>query len=251
MLDNGDGHIDFGEPDASQVVDGDLDNVAWFSQDYNGFHWWYSHTLEGVVYGDGEQKKLGNGLTAAYSYEENLRFPVMFNTATRFVYTPRGQGQEILHRLVHKRNSQWVDSVGVYAIDCEERSDYEDIKFSVNEQWISLKASDYIHEFDGVCFLGIIPTSRDAWVFGTSVFEGYYTIFDQSDVENARIGIAPHASSEKDLVSFAELPKKKVGSVVWELTSIYQSYGWLGGIPLIGHILKFIGGIYYSIFGVE
>ena len=51
---------------------------------------------------------------------------------------------------------------------------------------------------------------------------GYYSIHDNSDHKNAKIGWAPHATSPKENVVLADSPETDVSDVLYECTSIYN-----------------------------
>ena len=51
---------------------------------------------------------------------------------------------------------------------------------------------------------------------------GYYSIHDNSDHKNAKIGFAPHATSKKKNVVDANAPETDVSEITQECTSIYE-----------------------------
>jgi hypothetical protein len=51
--------------------------------------------------------------------------------------------------------------------------------------------------------------------------KGYYTIFDNDDHANAKMGFAPHANSSKVKVEKMAKPTTDISDVLWETT-------WLG-----------------------
>jgi hypothetical protein len=50
---------------------------------------------------------------------------------------------------------------------------------------------------------------------------GYYTIFDNDDHANAKMGFAPHANSSKVKVEKITKPTTDIMDILWEIT-------WLG-----------------------
>jgi len=53
---------------------------------------------------------------------------------------------------------------------------------------------------------------------------GYYTVHDNIDPTKAKMGFAPHATSNKRNVATAFTPSNSVESLRWELTFIYEIY---------------------------
>jgi hypothetical protein len=60
-----------------------------------------------------------------------------------------------------------------------------------------MKPQDYIINLSGTCFLGFVPHPGSYYLIGTGLMGGYYTIHDNSDHANARIGFVPHLDSSK------------------------------------------------------
>ena len=249
FLDGGEGHIDFGEPDASQIVDGDINNVVWFDQESNETHVWYHTSLDAIEFG--EEEYFENGRAARYNYPLDSRYPVILSTGSNVFIAPDGLGWEILLRLTKDKVSQYIPEANIFAIECAQREDYEDIRFNVNEHWVQLRAEDYIGKTEGVCYIKIVPGWFPAWVFGTSVLEGYYTIFDNADHDDAKIGIAPHVNSDKDVLESGSFPTTSLHDIVWELTPIFEVYSAFSDLPVdLYPIFKILGNIWLQVFGV-
>ena len=71
------------------------------------------------------------------------------------------------------------------------------------DYWIEY--NDLVDEYDAAeadtCLLAIIDDYQVSyWLLGDAFLKGYYTIHDNSDHANAKMGFAPHATSSKSLV---------------------------------------------------
>lgn len=64
------------------------------------------------------------------------------------------------------------------------------------------------------------------WLLGDAFLMGYYSIHDNEDHDNARVGFAPHKTSNKpDIVDFdASSIKSFYSDLLWEKTWIYDWY---------------------------
>lgn len=137
--------------------------------------------------------------------------------STNFIYAPEGLANELILRMVIDNTYNILDS-GIYTIDCGERDRYEDIFLLVDGKWLQFRARDYIIEHAAGCIIGIVPLKQESWVFGTSLFQGYYTVFDNRDHNDAAIGFAPAHLSDKYSVTSGSPPKAYVKEYLWELT---------------------------------
>ena len=72
------------------------------------------------------------------------------------------------------------------------------IEFLINGYWVEMLPQDYINkasvDSDSECFLGLIPSSVDFFVFGDTFMRGFYVIHDDPQ---GLVGIVPHANSYK------------------------------------------------------
>ena len=87
---------------------------------------------------------------------------------------------------------------------------------------------------DGECFLGIASNTQDYWLLGDVFLRGYYSIHDNDDIYNAKIGFVPHTDSLKKNIEFvANSPEANVGDVLWELSWLFEVYNFLkiDGLP--------------------
>ncbi len=94
---------------------------------------------------------------------------------------------------------------------CAEKSKYEKVylwiddyrfEISVDDYWIAY--SEIARESDSTtsdtCLIAIVDSPSSFWLVGDAFLKGYYTIHDNDDHANARMGFAPHATSSKGLV---------------------------------------------------
>jgi len=66
---------------------------------------------------------------------------------------------------------------------------------SVDDYFIVFPADGW---YDEQCVLGFLDgEGQDYWLLGDVFMRGYYSIHDNSDHKNAKIGWAPHATSTK------------------------------------------------------
>jgi len=94
----------------------------------------------------------------------------------------------------------------------------------IGGNWIQISVSDYILRFSGTCILAFVPIDASFWLAGIPLLSGYYTVHDNTDPTNAKMGFAPHATSKKVNVATAFKPSNSVEALRWELTFIYDIY---------------------------
>lgn len=128
----------------------------------------------------------------------------------------------------------------------------------IADKLFQVAAKDYVIEMDGVCLLAFVVHPQEFWLLGDAFLMGYYSIHDNDDHANARIGFAPHSTSTKpEIVDFpAASIEHTFESVAWEKTWIYDWYWfwqleWLAGIPVLdGNWLYYLPGwIWAALFG--
>ena len=81
-------------------------------------------------------------------------------------------------------------------------SNFPDLYFMFDEKWIKVEASEYVFDVstadDGSnCLVLIIGLDLPYNVFGTPIFQGYYTVHDQDGNGDARLGYVPNNISGK------------------------------------------------------
>jgi hypothetical protein len=88
---------------------------------------------------------------------------------------------------------------------CSEKSQYETVYLWIDDYRFEVSVDDYFlayndlveepsDEYADVCLIGIVDTFFSSyWVLGDAFMKGYYTIHDNDDHENARMGFAPHS----------------------------------------------------------
>jgi len=113
------------------------------------------------------------------------------------------------------------------SMSCSDVKNYEDVFFLIGGYWLQMKPQDYIINLSGTCFLGFVPHPGSYYLLGTGLMAGYYTIHDNSDHANARIGFVPHTTSSKIEVSTGTNPKRAVQYLQWERTFLFDIYAYI------------------------
>ena len=98
-------------------------------------------------------------------------------------------------------------------VTCSEKTWYQDFSIWIDDYQFDVLVDDYFlsmnkmlgdassREYDDVCMLGIVDDYNSTyWTLGDSFLRGYYSIFDNDDHSNAKMGFAPHSSSDKPFV---------------------------------------------------
>lgn len=68
-------------------------------------------------------------------------------------------------------------------------------------------------------------TSSTYWLLGDTFLTGYYSIHDNNDHANAKIGFAPNNNSNKPDITVATVdPKYKAADLEWERTWLFDVY---------------------------
>ena len=195
---------------------------------------WYSEGVDAVKIGD--QSTTSSGMTAEYNLE-NWKYPAIYDTGTSLIYAPGGVGTELQLRLAHGKEYIHDSSSGLMMVNCDEKASYEDFYLTIDDYQFKILAEDYILAFDDtddagvtttVCFMGIVASNdMSYWLLGDVFLTGYYSIFDNSDHDNGRIGFAPHATSSKPVVG-ENMPyiNTKVDDILWEHSWLF--WAWRG-----------------------
>lgn len=83
----------------------------------------------------------------------------------------------------------------------------DDHRFEISVDDYFLSYNDIIEEpleeYNDLCILAIVENvavESAYWVLGDAFLKGYYTIHDNDDHENPRMGFAPHSESPKGFV---------------------------------------------------
>ena len=161
------------------------------------------------------------GFTSSFQFEQEL--PCIFDTGTSLIYTPGDAGEDLFYRLLHGKTYSHYS--GIFFIDCAEQSLFHDIQLLIDGKWMMVKASDYVLQIDGSCILAFVnDQSSSYWLLGDAFLTGYYSIHDNENHVNARIGFVPHANSDKPFIEEGINPSKPYKDVKWERSWIYDWY---------------------------
>ena len=111
-------------------------------------------------------------------------------------------------------------------ISCSDKEKYEDLYLVMDGFWLQILAKDYIMQDGSLCFLGFILNDQedDYWVLGDVFLQGYYSIHDNSDPLNAKLGLVPHKNSSKDFVQTGSVPNIEAAQVAWEQCWLFDVY---------------------------
>jgi hypothetical protein len=194
-----------------------------------GGFFWYSSAVQAVQIGESEYTSTKR--TAGYSYANGLEAPVIYDTGTSLIYAPGGVGYELLARMVGDNTHYFDYYSGIMLTSCAEKSRYETVylwiddyrfEISVDDYWIEY--NDIVDEYDpeaaDTCLLAIIDSWSGYWLVGDAFLKGYYSIHDNEDHANAKMGFAPHATSAKQVVQKLTKPTIDLLDILWETTWI-------------------------------
>lgn len=88
-----------------------------------------------------------------------------------------------------------------------------------------MSATDYFQEISGSCYLAFVEDiSSSYWLIGDAFLRGYYSIHDNEDHTNAKLGFIPHANSIKPHIGYGDVPETTTTDLQWERTWIYDIY---------------------------
>ena len=182
---------------------------------------WYSF-LEAIIYESPDRTRMSKvGYTAQVRIDP---MPAIFDTGTSLIYVPQSHGDDFMYRLVFGK--RYIQTNGMFQIHCEEKDLYSDVYFVINNKLFQISHEDYVIEVEGICLLAFVVHPNEFWLLGDAFLMGYYSIHDNEDHENARIGLAPHKTSKKPgIIDFqASSIKNYYKDLTWEKTWIYDWY---------------------------
>ena len=86
--------------------------------------------------------------------------------------------------------------------------DFPSLFFMFDNKWIEVRPEDYVVDISGaqdrsLCILLIFPQNTAYHIFGMPLLVNYYTIHE---MEEGRIGFAPHKDSQKSKLVEAKVP---------------------------------------------
>lgn len=154
-------------------------------------------------------------MTAGYQYGYDLEAPAIVSTGNSFIFAPFGAGYELGLRLATMLDHYYDPWTGIMFVSCEEKTWYDDVKMYLDGYEFEIKVDDYFlnmndlmglmdvedefeEELGEMCFLAFIDTwEQEYWTLGTAFTKGYYSVFDNDDHANAKMGFIPTATSEK------------------------------------------------------
>ena len=158
-------------------------------------------------------------------------------------------------------NQHYFDAEsGIMIVSCEEKTWYQDFSIWIDDMEFEIKVDDYFLSMadmmgvqatpaeEDVCLLAIVDDLEATyWTFGDAFLKGYYATFDNDDHANAKMGFAPHATSDKKLIEQTRLPVESIANILWEVT-------WISNIIPPSSPLAFIswiiGNVWVWFFGI-
>jgi len=91
---------------------------------------------------------------------------------------------------------------------------------------------------DGTCVLAFVDTTDSYWLMGDAFLTGYYSIHDNEDHANARVGFVPHTNSDKPFIEQGQKPENTSVDLYWERSLTYDWY-WLWQIEAFVDVFFF------------
>lgn len=139
------------------------------------------------------------------------------------------------------QGQRYVEFSGFYLFSCNNKEEFPNLYFLIDNYWLELTASDYVIEFgmsggESICFLGITGQDNDYALFGDVFMRGYYSVHD---IDNSRVGFAPYQGSYKSKIKAGTDPNKEMDAAFAEQGWLYHGnmwwniiFGWAMIVPL-------------------
>jgi len=214
----GQSFADIGAYVESNMKGGDASRIAWIAMPREHL-FWYSN-VQAIKIGYGTRAPL-TGFVSSWRLNEDRAG--IFDTGTSLIYIPLADGDDFFYRLLQGKT--YLYDSGFFYVDCSERDQYPDVQFLINDRWFIVTAHDYFQEISGSCYLAFVEDTSDSyWLFGDAFLRGYYSIHDNEDHANARLGFIPHASSSKPFIDNGVVPETTTTDLQWERTWIFDWY---------------------------
>lgn len=174
-------------------------------------------------------------MTAEWALD--VQMPAIFDTGTSLIYVPKTDSGNFFYRLLYGKTYEYAD--GFVYVDCDDKDQYPDVHLLINDRWFVVTHEDYFGNLEGSCFISFVedPNNDAYWLLGDSFLRGYYSIHDNQDHANARIGFAPHSSSPKPFITSGTVPAETATDLIWERTWIFDWYNFWQIDALRGTIL--------------
>ena len=192
-------------------------------------HYFWLNTCQGMRIGTSKRTK--KGFTSSWFFDtkagpQSFQNLVIWDTAISWIYVPEAQAVDLIYRLVKGKTYNKFAN-GMVSLSCADVNNYEDVFFLIGGYWLQMKPQDYIINLSGTCFLGFIPNPGNYFLIGLGLMGGYYTIHDNSNHANARIGFVPHSTSSKIEIAAGKSPSMPIQNLQWERTFMFDIYAYI------------------------
>ena len=242
---------------SSSIKDTADEKITWFDQNEGDFFWEFT-AVQGIQFGFNAHTS--TGMTSGYQYGYGLEFPAMVSTGNALIYAPQGLGHELQLRMSKSLSHFYDPASGIMIVSCEDKIWYQDFSIWIDGFEFEVMVDDYFlsmadmlgeeatEQDQDVCILGIVDDQESTyWTLGDSFLKGYYGIFDNDDHSAARMGFAPHSTSDKKFIEQNRLPVESLENILWELTWIAQIFGPTSGLGILGWVF---GNLWVWFFGI-
>ena len=194
-------YVDIGYMDESAFLGGSSSaaGLIWIPMPETEILFWYAFA-SALRFGEADDKN-----SISYTFDEYI--PAIFDTGTSLVLVPNSIARDFFGRLL--KGQRFVQINGMYQISCANKGEFESVYIMIEGYWLEFHPEDYVLEItqEGVtgCLLGFGASDAPYWLLGDVFLRGYYSVHDQA---NDRIGFAPHATSNKKIITEGTNPEK-------------------------------------------
>jgi len=221
---NGQSYCDLGAYKTDAIRDGDAAKIKWVAMPKE-LLFWYAF-VDGIVYDDPSKTRMSTvGFTSRVKINPA---PAIFDTGTSLIYVPLTQAEDFMYRILWGK--KYIYYNGMFIVNCEEQHKYQDVYLRIDGHLYQISKDDYFIKITegevSQCLLAFVASPSEYWLLGDAFLMGYYSIHDNIDHANARVGFVPHSNSHKP--DIAAMPasdfKYEFEDLQWEKTWLYEYY---------------------------
>jgi hypothetical protein len=92
---------------------------------------WFLPSIQATGIGGEVHPSSSGQRTNNYFHSTPYQFPVIFDTGTSAIFTPKSNSKALVLRLTASKTVK-LDSDGIFSVDCGQKSFYPDICFMIN-----------------------------------------------------------------------------------------------------------------------